>query len=277
MAWVLDPPLGVLRAQLVAASGVPQSEFGTIAGASHRQSGPHYPEYPPPPGNPPYEVDALDIPHVPGKLDVGVVGEALRQSHAAGRDRRLRLFIFNRRIWSSYDHAEGPAYTWRPYREDDPHDTHGHAERNDSHRDDLSPFEIGIDMAPFLAPLTIGDRGDHVEFLQYCLAAIHAARNPTAKPLWPVVGGVAQIPGVMDKTTGDAMKRLLSGGNGKDFGPLLAARLLAAMGEVNGKPGPQGIQGVKGDPGDPGAAAVLPSGALLRIESGAAPSAGTGE
>lgn len=140
----LDPPLNVLRDQILAATTLRREEIGWIAGASHRQSGPHFPENPPPPGNPPYEVDAIDPPHDPARgADMGVLTEALRLS----RDPRIKLVIFNRRIFSSYDHAEGDPYTWRPYREKDPHTGHAHIERTDQRRDDLRPWQIGIDMA----------------------------------------------------------------------------------------------------------------------------------
>lgn len=149
MAWTLDPPLGLLRSQLQAAAPkVTKSGFGTIGDPAHAaRTSAHNPESPPPAGNPDNEVDALDVPHEPGNgLDCGKVTEALRLS----RDHRLRLVIFNRRIFSSYDHVEGPAWTWRPYREDDPHDTHAHIERNDSYRGDMTPWEIGIDMNPYI-------------------------------------------------------------------------------------------------------------------------------
>ena len=140
----LDPPLDVLRRQILDATELTFGEIGWIAGADHRQSGPHFPEYPAPAGNPPYEVDAIDVPHAPSRgADMAELTEALRLS----RDPRIKLVIFNRRIFSSYDHAEGDPFTWRPYREEDPHTGHAHIERTDQRRDDLRPWQIGIDMA----------------------------------------------------------------------------------------------------------------------------------
>lgn len=155
----LDPPLDLLRSQILAATTLRREEIGWIAGADHRQSGPHFPEYPPPPGNPPYEVDAIDPPHDPSRgADMAVLTEALRLS----RDPRIKLVIFNRRIFSSYDHAEGDPFTWRPYRESDPHTGHAHIERTDQRRDDLRPWQIGIDM-------------DAAAIQAACLKAIHQA------------------------------------------------------------------------------------------------------
>lgn len=140
MAWTLDPPIGDLRQQLHSETGVPLSEFGTIGDPDHAaRTSAHNPESPPPAGNPDNEVDALDVPHVPPRLDCHVVTEALRLS----RDPRLRLVIFDRRQFSSYDHADGDPYTWRPYHGDDPHTEHAHVERTDARRDDRRPWQTG--------------------------------------------------------------------------------------------------------------------------------------
>jgi hypothetical protein len=230
----LDPPLNLLRSQILACTSLNFGEIGWIAGASHRQSGPHFPENPPPPGNPAYEVDAIDVPHAPSRgADMAVLTEALRQS----RDPRVKLVIFNGRIFSSYDHADGDPYTWRPYSGEDDHSKHAHIERTDSRRDDLRPWTIGIDMASFLAPFSVGDSGDHVKFVQYALYDLHEATrdhaDPLSKPLYPGEPLSPTIPARFTEADGAAMKRLLKGGNGKDFGPLLAKRLVRALGAID--------------------------------------------
>lgn len=108
--------------------------------------------------------------------------------------------------------------------------------------------EIGvIEGDEMLKPCEIGDTGPHVQFLQYALWDLHEARRtPEQKPLWPVVNAVPQIPASFDKATGDAMRRLLAGGDGVHFTPLLAKRLVRALGALDAKPGP------KGEDGDPG-------------------------
>lgn len=245
----LDPPLDVLRRQVVAASEIELSEIGWIAGADHRQEGPHFPEYPAPAGNPPYEVDAIDVPHAPSRgADMSVMTEALRLS----RDPRIKLVIFNRRIFSSYDHSEGDPYTWRPYREENPHTGHAHIERTDSLRTDLRPWSIGIDnggLTMFLAACKVGDSGPHVAFLQYALWALHEeSKADGAAPLWPLKDNVPQIPAKMDTVAGQAMRRLLDGGDGIHFTPLLATRLIRKLGKVDVEliPGPPGA-GVSAD------------------------------
>lgn len=172
----LDPPLDVLRRQIVAASSVTLGEIGWIGDPDHQsRTSAHNPEYPAPAGNPPGEVDAIDPPHAPDRgADMAVLTEALRLS----RDPRIKLVIFNRRIFSSYNHADGPPYTWRPYSGDDPHTGHAHIERTDQRRDDLRPWQIGIDdMTP-----------DEVQAA--CLKAIHQAvdiaanrSNPTGRQI----------------------------------------------------------------------------------------------
>lgn len=119
---------------------------GTIGDEEHalRESA-HNPESPPPAGNPDDQVDAADITHDPGHgADMGQVTEAVRLS----KDRRIRLVIFNRRIFSSYDHSEGPAWTWRPYYGDNPHDKHAHFEVNDLHHDETQPWSITMATIP---------------------------------------------------------------------------------------------------------------------------------
>jgi hypothetical protein len=142
----LDPPLNLLRSQILACTDLELAEIGWVGDPDHasRESA-HNPEYPPPPGNPPYEVDAIDVPHKPSRgADVGLMAERLRLSALAGRERRLRLVIFNGRQWSNYDHAEGPRYTWRKYYGSNQHTEHGHFERTDERRDDLHPWEIDM-------------------------------------------------------------------------------------------------------------------------------------
>lgn len=165
----LDPPLDVLRRQIVACTSVALSEIGWVGDPDHQgRTSAHNPEYPAPPGNPAGEVDAIDPPHDPRRgADMAVLTEALRLS----RDPRIRLVIFNRHIFSSYDHADGPPFTWRPYDGDNPHTGHAHIERTDSHRDDVSPWSIGIDMNPYV---------QHV--MNYRLEAIIALREVIKVP-----------------------------------------------------------------------------------------------
>lgn len=139
----LDAGLDVLRSQILAqCPQINRSEIGWIAGGSHRQSGPHFPENPPPPGNPPSEVDAIDVPHEPGRgLDCFDLTEQLRLS----RDDRLQLVIFHGMQFSSYARNGIPPYTWRDYNEEDQHLTHAHIQTNDSRSGNRTrPWQISL-------------------------------------------------------------------------------------------------------------------------------------
>lgn len=139
----LDPSLDVLRDEILSeAPQIDRSEIGWIAGADHRQSGPHFPEYPAPPGNPPYEVDAIDVPHAPSRgMDCAVLTEQLR----TGPNRHLlRLVIFDGQQFSNYARDGIPPFTWRPYSGEDMHREHAHIERNDSFHGDKSPWGINL-------------------------------------------------------------------------------------------------------------------------------------
>jgi hypothetical protein len=53
---------------------------------------------------------------------VDEIGEALRTS----KDPRLKYFIHDTRMFSSYPTSQFPAWTWRPYTGVNGHETHGH-------------------------------------------------------------------------------------------------------------------------------------------------------
>lgn len=144
--WVVDGGLLVLRDQVdEMAPTRHKGSDGTKGDSLHAaRASRHNPEHPPPPGNPDYQVDALDLTHDPARgADMAVVTENIRLS----RDPRVNLVIFNRRMFSSYAHGEHPAWTWRPYDGEDPHSGHAHIEVNDTHHDDTRPWSIGMNAA----------------------------------------------------------------------------------------------------------------------------------
>jgi hypothetical protein len=143
VSFVVDKGLLVLRDQVdEMAPTRRKGSDGTKGDAAHAaRASKHNPEHPPPPGNPDYEVDALDLTHDPGRgADMAVVTERLRLS----RDRRINLVIFNHRMFSSYAHGDCPAWTWRPYGGEDGHEGHAHIEVNDIHHDETQPWSIGM-------------------------------------------------------------------------------------------------------------------------------------
>jgi hypothetical protein len=160
MAWRVARSIPVFHQQLKAAApravppGTPASSWGTIGDVLHDSTSDHAPKDFPGWGND--IVTAGDQPHAPHLgLDQNIVGESLRLS----RDPRLKYWIFNRRMFSSYASSGYPAWTWRPYRGSDPHDTHSHLSVvGDARADGTQPWAIGIgddmgqadDRSPFM-------------------------------------------------------------------------------------------------------------------------------
>lgn len=143
--WVVDRGLLVLRDQVdEMAPTRRKGSDGTIGDPAHQaRTSKHNPEHPPPPGNPDYQVDALDLTHDPERgADMASVTERIRLS----RDPRVNLVIFNRRKFSSYPVPGHAAWTWRPH-DGDPHTGHAHIEVNDTHHDDTRPWSIGMNQA----------------------------------------------------------------------------------------------------------------------------------
>lgn len=88
-------------------------------------------------------VYAIDIDETYGTF-IDEIFEAIRLS----RDPRLKYMIHNRRICSSYNHSNGPAYTWRPYSGYNDHLGHGHVSvYHDSRGENTEPWDLGAPMA----------------------------------------------------------------------------------------------------------------------------------
>lgn len=167
MAWVVDRSLNVLLAQIdAAAPNRDRSSDGSIGDEGHAATvSAHNPQdtADSSDGNDPDgQVDARDITHDPrfAGSDMAQVTEAIRQS----KDRRVRLIIFNKRIFASYATASRPAWTWGPYSGDNDHSKHAHVETNDLHNDELAPWKISLAPIPTEEDDMIGfakdDKGD---------------------------------------------------------------------------------------------------------------------
>lgn len=141
MAWRPARALPVWHAQMKAVAPravaeLPASVWGLRAGASHAQSGGHYPHYVPGLGS--EIVTAADAPDDPGRgLDLFAHLDAIRVS----RDERVLYAISRDRMFSSYSAHGYPPFTWRPYNASDPnrdrHNTHGHLQVVDDTRADI--------------------------------------------------------------------------------------------------------------------------------------------
>lgn len=138
-SWRLAHSLDRLRDQINAA--YPERDVtsdGTIGDQAHAsRKSDHNP-------NGAGVVTALDITDDDGLVDS--VWNAIRRS----RDPRVKYAIHDGRIFSSYDHADGPAWTWRPYSGSNPHTLHGHlsVSSDPALYDDPAPWQIGTTVSP---------------------------------------------------------------------------------------------------------------------------------
>lgn len=80
-----------------------------------------------------------------------------------------------------------------------------------------------------------GDKGPAVQWLQYALYDCWAASYPAEPPLYPGNPESPTLPATFDTATGNALKRMF-GGDGVNFTPLLAKRLLRRLGSLDGQP-----------------------------------------
>ncbi|SFW28280.1 hypothetical protein [Luteibacter sp. UNCMF366Tsu5.1] len=86
-------------------------------------------------------VTALDITHdIAGGCNCAELAERLQHSH----DVRIKYVIWNRRMYSSYAHANDGPWVWRPYAGENPHDKHMHVSVVEDERlyDDTTPWII---------------------------------------------------------------------------------------------------------------------------------------
>jgi hypothetical protein len=171
----------------------------------------------------------------------------LSREIVAGRHPEAKYVIFNRQIAS-----RNTGWEWEDYEGESDHTDHIHVSVGvgpDGYSrppyDSTRPWlKNGPTM--YLAACKIGDKGPHVQFMQYGLYDLHADKygnEPDYKPLYPGNPGSPTLPATFDKRTGDAMKDLLEGGDGVNFTPLLAKRLIRKLGALDAPdpiPGPPG-------------------------------------
>lgn len=160
----------------------PVTQWGTIADPAHSSTSDHAPKDFPGWGND--IVTAADSPHRPDLgLDQGKVGEALRVS----RDPRIKYFIFNRRIFSSYTSSSGrSAWAWGPYSGENPHTTHSHLSVvGDARADGQQAWQIGY------KPVAFRDDLD-AWYVMHRLAGLQAMANPIVIPAHAPTGTPAR-------------------------------------------------------------------------------------
>jgi lysozyme family protein len=174
--WRAAEALKALRAQVDAAfPRRKKGNDGTVGDAAHQsRKSDHNPWIVDGANN---VVSAIDITHDPASgCDCSLLVEALR----AGRDRRIKYLIWNRRIANAAAIGSVPAWTWRAYTGANPHDHHFHlsVKPDKALYDDRSPWTItALDEALVETPDTDAD-------IAAALATLGAQVDPSA-PLLP--------------------------------------------------------------------------------------------
>jgi hypothetical protein len=252
---------------------------GTVAGQGHYLNSPKSDHTPDKVG----DVRAGDIGEVV-EDDAFVVAEAIRLS----KDPRLKYVIHERRMYSSYNHPNGPPYEWRSYSGSNPHSSHVHVSVYRINQTDNSTWDIGTqtpvgddDMA--WLPLMYGHgyktpptdakvKGDQtaktedVRCLQDMMNHAYGADLTLDGQYGPatVTKAKVHLGGYTGHTDGKEGKWV--GGNQQgDLFKDLARNVAGGEGPKGdkGDPGPTGPKGTTGAKGDAGAkGAVGPSGTL---------------
>ena len=137
MTWRLAKSLVTLRNQVNELwPDRPKQSDGTIGDAAHSsRTSDHNP-------NSAGVVRAFDI--------TAPVGHDVVERIRLSQDERVLYMISNGRICSSYDHADGPAWTWRPYSGSNQHTKHAHISVKTlaAYYDDPSPWRVASTPRP---------------------------------------------------------------------------------------------------------------------------------
>ncbi len=147
--WRVSAAIEQLIDQVEAVWDTRHPADGTVASRGHDRGNPrsdHRPARQPPQG----VVRAVDI----GET-VEDRGELLAEAIRLSRDRRVRYVIHEGRLFSSYDHRNGPPYMWRRYTGANPHLNHVHV--SVLRRGDSDGRRWDIDLEGDMAALQITD------------------------------------------------------------------------------------------------------------------------
>lgn len=147
----------------------PRPADGTVASKTHDQNNPSS-DHRPRPFSGSGIVHAVDV----GELneDGSVLAEAVR----AKRDPRLKYLIHEGRLFSSYNHVNGAAWTWRPYSGYNAHSNHVHISVYRSSENNGAKWNLGLQ----------SQEGDEVELVKQ----IQTALNKTSLSPKLVVDGI---------------------------------------------------------------------------------------
>lgn len=144
--WQVVPSLEQLLVQVDAAYPTKHPSDGTLGNLSHsNRTSDHNPDDD-------GDVRAGDIGEVV-ENDAFDVAEAIRLS----RDSRIKYVIHEKRMYSWYNHSNGPAWEWRLYTGSNGHIDHVHFSVLASNQDNTSPWDIGDGQGGVMAAMQVID------------------------------------------------------------------------------------------------------------------------
>lgn len=220
-SWRLAGALHRLRAEVL--ERWPGTTVWTIGDADHQtRRSDHNP-------NQHGVVTAIDV---VGPDQARALAEHLRKT----RDTRIKYVIFDRRMFSSYNHVNGPAWSWRPYSGSNPHTTHVHVSVSADPKiyDQTRPW--GLEHIAVMPGGTIHD--DEEQQVKELVAEIQRCLGDAGYD----IGTFTPLPGFPPGCDGD-------------FGSKTRQAFTQALKDAKapGPRGPRGAQGPAGPKGDTGA------------------------
>ncbi len=147
--WRVSAAIEALIDQVEAVWNTRHGADGTVASRGHDRGNPRS-DHRPARVSPFGVVRAVDI----GET-VEDRGELLAEAIRLSRDNRVRYVIHEGRLFSSYDHRNGPPYMWRRYTGSNPHTNHVHV--SVLRLGDTDGRRWDIDLGGELASLQIDD------------------------------------------------------------------------------------------------------------------------
>lgn len=238
--WWLSQGVHALLLEIEAVYPKSGPADGTVASKGHDQNSPTS-DHRPKPTTGTGVVRAADI----GEYveDQGIlICEAIRKS----RDPRVKYVIHEKRLFSSYDHSDGPPWTWRPYSGSNGHLDHVHVSLLPAADKDPSPWGLTIGGNPPTTPPTEDDMEEYILAQQ---------ENLNAAGFKDYEGKALAEDGVYGPRTKSAeLARDRAAARNPQPGPQGPKGDTGAKGATGpaGPAGPQGERGVKGAQGAPG-------------------------
>lgn len=164
--WIVSDAIESLIDQVEAAWPARHPTDGTVASRGHDRGNPRS-------DHRPFPYDGAGVVRA---VDIGETvedqGELLAEQLRQSRDPRIRYVIHERRLFSSYNHRNGPAWMWRRYSGFNAHLNHVHVSVTNAGDSDGRRWEIDlggemaalqvIDVQKALNEAKVGDHEDRI-------------------------------------------------------------------------------------------------------------------